>query len=82
MQSPDGRPLIGSVPGYEGLFAVLGDSGTTFKTAPAIGRALAHWIVEGRPAGELTPFRLTRFAEGQPWVDVTDYSRPSRTVSR
>jgi len=82
MQSPDGRPLIGAVPGYEGLFAVLGDSGTTFKTAPAIGRALAHWILEGRPAGELTPFRLTRFAEGQPWVDVTDYSRPSRTVSR
>ncbi|MCX2726669.1 FAD-binding oxidoreductase [Thermomicrobium sp. 4228-Ro] len=82
MQSPDGRPLIGPVPGYTGLFAMLGDSGTSFKTAPAVGRALAEWIVHGTPAQDLSPFRLTRFAEGQPWVDATDYARPHRTVSR
>ncbi len=82
MQSPDGRPLIGPVPEYTGLYAVLGDSGTSFKTAPAIGRALAHWILAGAPEHHLSPFRLTRFAEGRPWVDATDYSRPHRTVSR
>lgn len=82
MQRPDGRPLIGPVPEYTGLYAMLGDSGTSFKTAPAIGRALAHWILDGTPEYDLSPFRLTRFAEGQPWVDANDYSRPHRTVSR
>lgn len=82
MQSPDGRPLIGPVPGYLGLFAMLGDSGTSFKTAPAVGQALAEWVMHGAPAQDLSAFRLTRFAEGQPWVDPTDYARPHRTVSR
>jgi sarcosine oxidase subunit beta len=82
MQSPDGRPLFGPIPEYSGLFAFLGDSGTSFKTAPAIGRALAEWIVSGRSSRDLTPFRVARLAEGRPWIDPTDYARPGRTVSR
>lgn len=82
MQSPDGRPLFGPIPEYSGLFAFLGDSGTSFKTAPAIGRVLAEWIVEGMPRQDVQAFRVTRLAEGRPWIDPTDYSRPDRTVSR
>ena len=62
---------------------MLGDSGTSFKTSPAIGRCLAEWIVYGRPRTvDLTPFRSTRFAEGQPWVDEDAYSLDRLTISR
>jgi sarcosine oxidase subunit beta len=61
---------------------MLGDSGTSFKTSPAIGRSLAEWIVEGKPRLDLTPFRSTRFAEGKPWVDDDNYGRERLTISR
>jgi sarcosine oxidase subunit beta len=81
--SPDGRPIIDQVPSIGGLYVMLGDSGTSFKTAPAIGRGLAEWIVHGRPRSvDLTPFRSTRFAEGRPWVDPDGYGAERSTVSR
>src|SRR5207253_2334534 len=83
MMSPDGRPVIDRIPSIDGLYVMLGDSGTSFKTSPAIGRCLAEWIVEGRPrTADLTPFRSTRFAEGKPWVDEDNYGRERLTISR
>ncbi len=74
--SPDGRPIIDRIASVAGLYAMLGDSGTSFKTSPAIGRCLAEWIVEGTPrTADLAPFRATRFAEGRPWVDEHHYGR-------
>jgi glycine/D-amino acid oxidase-like deaminating enzyme len=31
--------------------------------APAAGRLVAEWIVDGRPSLDLSPLRLERFAE-------------------
>src|SRR5262249_59923869 len=45
MMSADGRPIIDQFPSIPGLYGMLGDSGTSFKTSPAIGRCLAEWIV-------------------------------------
>jgi sarcosine oxidase subunit beta len=74
MMSGDGRPIIDQVPSVGGLYVMLGDSGTSFKTAPAIGRCLAEWIVHGKPhTADLGPFRSTRFAEGRPWRDEHHY---------
>jgi sarcosine oxidase subunit beta len=82
MMSPDGRPIIGPL-GPEGLWGMLGDSGTSFKTSPAIGRCLAEWIVTGASAtADLRPFRASRFAEGQPWQDADRYGRERLTISR
>jgi sarcosine oxidase subunit beta len=83
MMSPDGRPIIDQIPSVPGLFVMLGDSGTSFKTSPAIGRCLAEWIVKGQAeTADLSRFRSTRFAEGQPWVDSTDYGIERPTISR
>ena len=83
MMSPDGRPIIDRIPSIPGLYVMLGDSGTSFKTAPAIGRCLAEWIVHGTPRTvDLTPFRSTRFAEGKPWHDADNYGRERLTISR
>lgn len=83
MMSPDGRPIIDQIPQVPGLFCMLGDSGTSFKTSPAIGRCLSEWITAGEPqTADLTPFRSTRFAEGQPWHDELAYGEDRLTISR
>ena len=83
MMSDDGRPIIDQFPSIPGLYGMLGDSGTSFKTSPAIGRCLAEWIAFGKPKLiDLTPFRSTRFAEGKPWVDEDNYGRERLTISR
>jgi sarcosine oxidase subunit beta len=81
--SPDGRPLIGALDGVEGLYCVAGDSGTSFKTSPAIGQSLAELIVRGRAElVDLTPFRPGRVADGALWRDPDDYELGSATISR
>ena len=83
MFSPDARPIIDRLPQYEGLYCMAGDSGTSFKTSPAIGKGLAEWITAGRATTvDLAPFRAARFAEGQPWVDAHDYGLERATISR
>lgn len=83
MMSPEGRPIIDQIPSVPDLWVMLGDSGTCFKTAPAIGRCLAEWIVKGNPeTADLSRFRSTRFAEGAFWVDPTGYSIERLTISR
>jgi sarcosine oxidase subunit beta len=84
MVSPDSHPIIDRIPSVRGLFCMTGDSGTSFKTSPAIGICLAEWVTDGEPKlADLSPFRSTRFAEGRPWVDAHAY-RDTRhaTVSR
>ena len=71
----DGHALLGRAPELEGLYLATGGSGTNFKTAPAIGEAIAGLIVDGRTQHvDLTPFRVTRFAEGQPLAGAHEYS--------
>ena len=83
MQSEDSRPIIDKLSSYDGLFVMSGDSGSSFKTAPAIGKCLSEWIVNGEATTVyMTPFRSTRFAEGKPWIDENAYSGAARTISR
>ncbi len=84
MVSPDSHPIIDQIPGIPGLFVMTGDSGTSFKTSPAIGICLAEWITEGAPKlVDLAPFRSTRILEGRPWQDEHSYKKDSLlTISR
>jgi sarcosine oxidase subunit beta len=40
-----------------------GFSGHGFMQAPAVGQLIAEWIVDGRPALDVSELRLERFAE-------------------
>lgn len=84
MQSPDGHPIIDKLDVYDGLFVMTGDSGTSFKTAPAIGQILAEWIADGAPQlMDIKPFRASRFAEGTPWIDEFQYGEsPEESIVR
>lgn len=83
MESPDSRPIIGPLPPYQGLFCMAGDSGTSFKKSPAIGKCLAELVTLGQATTvDLTPFRATRFAEGLPWRDEFTYGIEQSSMSR
>src|SRR5512132_353001 len=67
--SPDNHAVLDRAPGVEGLFVAGGFSGTGFKTAPAVGACMAELVTDGRATTlDLHPFRLSRFAEGDPIV--------------
>src|SRR2546427_8030690 len=60
--TPDYQPLIG--PLRPGLWVAAGFSGHGFMMAPAIGRWLAGWMVDGAPPNDLAAFAPNRFATG------------------
>jgi sarcosine oxidase subunit beta len=67
--SPDSRAILDAAPGVEGLFVAGGFSGTGFKKAPAVGACMAELVTDGAAATvDIHPFRLARFAEGDPIV--------------
>jgi sarcosine oxidase subunit beta len=62
--SPDRHPVVGPVPGVQGLFCCSGFSGHGFMHGPPAGRLLAEWILDGQPSLDLGPLRLERFRAG------------------
>ncbi len=63
--TPDWHPILGRVPGVEGLYCAVGFSGHGFKLSPAIGQGMAELIVKGEASVvDLAPLRYSRFAEG------------------
>ncbi len=62
--SPDSRAVMGPVPDIAGLYVAAGFSGTGFKTAPAVGAAMAEVILEGRARTvDIAPFGFQRLRE-------------------
>jgi sarcosine oxidase subunit beta len=59
--TPDAHPVVGRI--ADGVYAACGFSGHGFMQSPAVGRALADQILDGRTDYDLSPYRLERFAE-------------------
>ena len=65
--TPDSRPLLGGVPGIQGLYLCAGFSGMGFKTSPAIGLVMSELVIDGKARSvDISPFRPNRFAENAP----------------
>jgi sarcosine oxidase, subunit beta len=65
--TPDARPLLGEVPGIDGLHVCAGFSGMGFKIAPAIGLVMSELLLDGKgKTVDISSFRPSRFAEGKP----------------
>jgi glycine/D-amino acid oxidase-like deaminating enzyme len=72
--TPDARPLLGQVPGIEGLYLCAGFSGMGFKISPAIGLVMSELILDGAAKTvDISAFRPTRFAEGKPIKGEFEY---------
>ncbi len=60
--SPDGRPMMGPVPGVDGFFVCCGNlSGIT--QGGGLGLAMSQWILEGEPEMDLHYFDVARFGD-------------------
>ena len=63
--TPDGQMLLGPVPGGTGLFAACAFNSNGMALAPAAGRFIAEWIVEGAPSADVAPLDVRRFSRAQ-----------------
>lgn len=66
--TPDSQPVIGPVPGIEGLFVATGFSGHGFKLAPSVGEGLAQMLFD-EPVTAFEPefFSPGRFTGQEEW---------------
>ena len=63
--TPDDHAIIGWAPGIGGFFLAVGFGGHGFQHSPATGRHVAAWILDGKPAMDLSLFDPARFASGR-----------------
>ena len=59
--TPDGRPMLGRVPGLDGLYVASGCCVGGLGLSPAAGRALADLILDGASDPDLAPLSVERF---------------------
>ncbi|MEX2145405.1 MAG: FAD-binding oxidoreductase [Candidatus Rokuibacteriota bacterium] len=62
--TPDDHAIIGWAPEVEGFFLAVGFGGHGFQHSPATGQHVAAWLVDGKPAADLSLFDPARFARG------------------
>ena len=58
---PDAMPIMGEVPGAEGLYIAAGHNCWGILWAPITGLAMAELMVDGQSSVNLAPFTLQRF---------------------
>lgn len=65
----DGHHILGPAPGAEGFYFASGCNVAGLSISPAVGEALADWIVGGRPRVDLSPMSVLRFTD-QSWSEA------------
>ncbi|MBN1530088.1 MAG: FAD-dependent oxidoreductase, partial [Thermoleophilaceae bacterium] len=68
--TPDGRCLMGEVPGRRNLFVLAGFSIFGIVFGGGAGAYLAEWIVDGQPSDSMWELDVRRFG---PYADSTEY---------
>lgn len=61
--TPDGRWILGESAEVNNYYVAVGTNGNSIQGAGGIGKAVAEWMIEGRPTQELFPFSIQRFLE-------------------
>lgn len=73
--TPDARPLLGTVPGLDGLIVAAGFSGMGFKISPAVGESVTDLIDSRSVHGaDISAFRPDRFDLNQPIIPAAQYA--------
>ena len=64
--TPDDHPVVGRVPGVDGLYVAAGFSGHGFMHAPATAQLIVEEMLDGRATSlDITDLSLERFASGR-----------------
>ncbi len=59
--SPDGRPILGPVPGLANVWLATGHGPVGLQLGPYSGKAIAEGIIGGGPAADIAMFGVERF---------------------
>jgi heterotetrameric sarcosine oxidase gamma subunit len=59
--TPDDRYILGEAPGLRGYFVAAGFNSVGFASGGGAGRAVADWVVDGRPPMDLWEVDIRRF---------------------
>ncbi|CAG9816816.1 unnamed protein product [Phaedon cochleariae] len=59
--TPDGRWILGECSEVKNYYVACGMNGNSLQGAGGIGKAVADWIIEGKPKQDLLPFNVQRF---------------------
>ena len=59
--TPDDRYVLGEAPGFPGYFVAAGFNSVGFASGGGAGRAVADWVVDGRPPMDLWEVDIRRF---------------------
>ena len=68
--TPDLQPVVGEAPEVQNYFVAAGLNSIGILTGGGLGRALAHWIVTGRPDVDITGMNIDRL---QPYQANPEY---------
>ncbi|HXB49569.1 MAG TPA: FAD-dependent oxidoreductase [Streptosporangiaceae bacterium] len=60
--TPDNQFILGEAPELRGFFVAAGFNSVGIASAGGAGLALAQWIIDGQPDGDLTTVDIRRFA--------------------
>jgi glycine cleavage system aminomethyltransferase T/glycine/D-amino acid oxidase-like deaminating enzyme len=74
--TPDLQPVVGEAPEVRNYFVAAGLNSIGILTGGGLGRALAHWIVDGRPDIDITGMNIDRLHSYQ----ANPEYRATRTV--
>jgi 4-methylaminobutanoate oxidase (formaldehyde-forming) len=74
--TPDLQPVVGEAPELRNYFVAAGLNSIGILTGGGLGRALAHWVVAGRPDIDVTGMDIARL---HPYQATPEYRR-TRTV--
>ncbi|MGI8644794.1 MAG: GcvT family protein, partial [Nocardioides sp.] len=74
--TPDLQPVVGEAPEVRNYFVAAGLNSIGILTCGGLGRALAHWIVDGRPDIDVTGINIDRLHSYQ----ANPEYRATRTV--
>ena len=75
--TPDLAPIVGEAPELRNYFVAAGLNSIGILTGGGIGRALAHWIVDGRPDIDVTGMNIDRLHPYQAQPGVPRAPAPS-----
>jgi sarcosine oxidase subunit beta len=59
--TPDEHAIVDWLPGVPGVVCAVGFCGHGFQHAPATGRHVAEWLLDGQPGMDLSPLSFARF---------------------
>ena len=63
--TPDLRPCLGEAPELKNYFVAAGLNSIGILTGGGVGRAMAHWMLNGRPDVDMTGFNIDRLHKYQ-----------------